>query len=109
MEKRHWAPRDAFWSPANSDNASSDMITSIFLVLICSAIAHREQAKPQPITRGQNTTVIKVYPARGKRIRVVAGAERTLIDLKGEISGCLQVYDPHATKPMAEQPLRMKV
>jgi len=83
------------------------MIKSIILVLICSPIARGAQAKPQPITRSQNTIAIKVYQARGKRIRLVAGKERTLIDLTDDVSGCLDVFDPHA--PIAKRPLEIKV
>jgi hypothetical protein len=94
-----------FWSPINSNY----MITSIFLVLIGSLVAQGAQARPQPITRGQNTTAVKVYPARGMRIRIVAGKERTLIDLTDDISGCLDLFDPHAPRPIAKRTLGLKV
>jgi hypothetical protein len=85
------------------------MITSILLALIGSLVAHVEQAKPQPKSLGQNMTAIKVYPARGKRIRMVAGKERTLIDLTTDVSGCLDLFDPHATRPIAKLPLGIKI
>src|SRR5262245_47987198 len=85
------------------------IITSIFLALICSQVAQGKQTKPTPKSSGQNAAAIKVYPAGAKRIRIVAGKERTLIDLKDDISGCLKVYDPQSTKSIAEQPLGIRV
>ncbi len=85
------------------------MITSISLVLVFSLIAHGKQAKPQPVERSQNSTAIKVYQAGGKRIRIVAGKERILVDLKDDIQGCLDLFDPHAPRPIAKRPLGIKV
>jgi hypothetical protein len=85
------------------------IISSIFLALICGQMAHGEQAKPLPKSSGQNTAAIKVYPARGKRIRIVAGTKLTLVDLKDDISGCLELVDPHAPRPIAKRPLGIRV
>ena len=84
------------------------IITTIFLVLICGQMAWGQQAPP-PKPRGQNTAAIKVYPARGKRIRIVAGTERTLVDLTDDVSGCLELFDPHYPKWRLKQPLGIKV
>jgi hypothetical protein len=61
------------------------MIASIFLTLICSQIARGQQAQA-PKSRGQSAAAIKVYPARGKRIRIVAGAEQAYINLTDDWS-----------------------
>ncbi len=86
------------------------IIASIFLALICGQMAQGEQAKPQPKSRGQNTAAIKVYPALGKRIRIVAGTKRTLVDLTDDISGCLELFDYSYPPPRKwKQPLGIKV
>jgi hypothetical protein len=85
------------------------IITSIFLALICVQMAQGKQARPTQNSRGPNTAVIKVYSARGMRIRIVAGAERTLVDLTDDVSGCLDLFDPHTPKLKLKQPLRIKV
>jgi hypothetical protein len=85
------------------------IITSIFLVLICAQMAQGKQAKPAQNSREPNTAAIKVYAARGMRIRIVAGAERTLVDLTDDVSGCLDLFDPHTPKLKLKQPLRIKV
>jgi hypothetical protein len=85
------------------------IITSIFLALICAQMAHGKQARPAQNSRGQNATAIKVYSARGMRIRIVAGTERTLVDLTDDVSGCLDLFDPHTPKLKLKQPLRIKV
>ena len=85
------------------------IITSIFLALICAQMAQGKQARPAQNSRGQNATAIKVYSARGMRIRIVAGAERTLVDLTDDVSGCLDLFDPHTPKLKLKQPLRIKV
>jgi hypothetical protein len=59
--------------------------------------------------RQQNTTAIKVYPARGKRIRIVAGTELTLINLTDDVSGCLELFDPTISQRRTGEPLRIKV
>jgi hypothetical protein len=84
------------------------IITPIFLALICSQMAPGQQAPP-PKSRGQSAAAIKVYPARGKRIRIVAGARRTLVDLTDDISGCLELFDPHSPNWRSKQPLWIKV
>jgi hypothetical protein len=84
------------------------VITSIFLALICGQMAGGQQAPP-PKSHGQNTAAIKVYAARGKRIRIVAGTKRTLVDLTGDVSGCLDLFDPHTPKWRLKQPLGIKV
>jgi hypothetical protein len=84
------------------------IITSIFLALICGQMAQGQQTAP-PNPRGQNTTAIKVYPARGKRIRIVAGTERTLVNLTDDISGCLELFDPTISQRRTRQPLGIKV
>src|SRR5687768_14173299 len=84
------------------------IITSIFLALICAQMARGQQAPP-PKSHGQNTAAIKVYPARGKRIRIVAGTERTLVDLTDDVSGCLELFDPTISQRRTRQPLRIKV
>lgn len=111
MEKPPWARRDVFWLPTVS-NKVSDMqrhiITSIFLALICGQIALGQQAPP-PKSRGQSAAAIKVYPARGKQIRIVAGTEWTLINLTDDISGCLDLFDPHSPKYRWKLSLGIKV
>jgi hypothetical protein len=84
------------------------VITSFYLALICGQMARGHQAPPtkQP---GQNTAAIKVYPARGKQIRIVAGTKRTLVDLTDDVSGCLDLFDPHTPKWRLKQPLGIKV
>jgi hypothetical protein len=72
-------------------------------------MAHGKQARPAQNSRGQNATAIKVYSARGMRIRIVAGTERTLADLTDDVSGCLDLFDPHTPKLKLKQPLRIKV
>ena len=84
------------------------IITSIFLALICGSMAWGQQAPP-PKPRGQNTAAIKVYPARGKRISIVAGTERTLINLTDDISGCLELFDPTISERRFRLPLGIKV
>jgi len=83
------------------------IITSIFLALICGQMTRGQQAPPKP--RGQNTAAIKVYPARGKRIRIVAGTKRALVDLTDDVSGCLELFDPTVSQRRFRQPLRIKV
>ncbi|HKQ92786.1 MAG TPA: hypothetical protein VJZ77_19155 [Blastocatellia bacterium] len=83
--------------------------TSIFLALICGLMARGQQAKPAQNSREPNTAAIKVYPARGKRIRIVAGTERTLVDLTDDVSGCLELFDPTISQRRTRQPLRIKV
>jgi hypothetical protein len=85
------------------------IITSIFMALICAQMAQGKQSKPLPELRGQNASVIKVYAARGMRIRIVAGTKRTLVDLTDDVSGCLDLFDPHTPKLKLKQPLRIKV
>jgi hypothetical protein len=84
------------------------IITSIFLGLICGQMAQGQQTAPSK-PRGQNTTAITVYPARGKRIRIVAGTERTLVNLTDDVSGCLELFDPTISRRITRQPLRIKV
>lgn len=84
------------------------IITSIFLALICGQPTWGQQAPP-PKPRGQNTAAIKVYPARGKRIRIVAGTERTLVDLTDDVSGCLELFDPTISWRRTRRPLSIKV
>jgi len=84
------------------------LITSIFLALICGQMAQGQQTAP-PKPRGQNTTAIRVYPARGKRIRIVAGTERTLVNLTDDISGCLELFDPILPRRRIIRPLGIKV
>src|SRR5262245_5751237 len=84
------------------------IITSISLALICSQMAHGAQAPP-PKSSGQSAAAIKVYPHSGKRIRIVAGARRTLVDLTDDISGCLELIDPHTPKWRSKRPLGIKV
>jgi hypothetical protein len=84
------------------------IITSIFLALIWGQPAWGRQA-PAPKPRGQNTAAIKVYPARGKRIRIVAGTERTLVNLTDDVSGCLELFDPTISQRRTREPLRIKV
>jgi hypothetical protein len=84
------------------------VITSIFLALICGQMAGGQQAPP-PKSRGQNTAAIKVYPAHGKRIRIVAGTERTLVNLDDDISGCLDLFDPTLSQRRTNRPLGIKV
>jgi len=83
--------------------------TSIFLALICGQMAYGKQSKPPLESRGQNASVIKVYSARGMRIRIVGGTKRTLIDLTDDVSGCLDLFDPHTPKWRLKQPLGIKV
>jgi len=85
------------------------IITSIFLALICGRMTHGKQSKPPPESRGQNAAAIKVYAARGMRIRIVAGTKRTLVDLTDDVSGCLDLFDPHTPKWRLKQPLGIKV
>jgi len=77
--------------------------------LICSQMAQGKQTKPLPKPSGQNTTAIKVYPARGKRIRVVVGTERALVDLTDDASGCLELFDTYPPKRKSNRPLGIKV
>ena len=84
------------------------IITSIFLALICGRMAQGQQAPPTK-SRGQNTAAIKIYPARGKRIRIVAGTERTVVNLTDDVSGCLELFDPTISQRRTRQPLRIKV
>jgi hypothetical protein len=85
------------------------IITSIFLALICGQMAQGKQAKPLSKSRGQNATAIKVYPARGKRIRIVAGAKRTLVTLTDDISGCLELFEPRSPNRIFKEPLVVNV
>ena len=85
------------------------IITSIFLALICAQMAQGKQAKPAQNSREPNTAAIKVYAARGMRIRIVAGTKRTLVDLTDDVSGCLDLFDPHTPKLKLKQPLGIKV
>jgi|SRR5215470_4313353 len=85
------------------------ILTSIFLSLICSQIAQGKQAKPLPKSPGQNTAAIKVYPARGMQIRIVAGTKRTLVNLKDDISGFLDMYDLDVSRRISKRPLGIKV
>ena len=84
-------------------------IASIFLILICPWTAQGRQAKSQPTSRAQNAAAIKVFPARGKQIRVVVGTQRALLDLKEEVAGCLDLFDSYPPKRIVKQPLRIKV
>jgi hypothetical protein len=84
------------------------IITSIFLALICGQMARGQQAPP-PKSRGQNTAAVKVYPASGKRIRIVAGTKRTLVDLTKDVEGCLKLYDSYSSKRIGNQPLGVKI
>ncbi|HEU0186215.1 MAG TPA: hypothetical protein VFS27_12920 [Blastocatellia bacterium] len=72
-------------------------------------MAQGKQAKSIPNSRGPNTAAIKVLPARGKRIRIVAGTRRTLVDLTNDVAGCLKLYDSHPPKWIGNQPLGIKV
>jgi hypothetical protein len=85
------------------------ILTSIFLALICGQMAQGKQANPAQNSRGPNTAAIKVYAVRGMRIRIVAGAKRTLVDLTDDVSGCLDLFDPHTPKWRLKQPLGIKV
>jgi hypothetical protein len=85
------------------------IITSISLALICSQMAQGIHAKTVPAPHRQNTSAIKVYPASGKRIRIVAGANRTLVDLTDDVQGCLELFDPHSPKWRSKQPLGIKI
>src|SRR5262249_13530303 len=85
------------------------IITSIFLTLICSQTAQAKQTKPLLKSNAPNPVVIKVYPARGKRIRIVAGAVRTIVDLTEDVSGCLALFDPVYHKRVMYQSLGIKV
>jgi hypothetical protein len=67
------------------------------------------QQAPPPKSRGQSAAAIKVYPAHGKRIRIVAGTERTLVNLTGDISGCLDLFDPILPQRRINRPLGIKV
>jgi hypothetical protein len=111
MEKPPWGPRGVSWSPTVS-NEVRDMrrhiITSIFLALICGQMAWGQHALP-PKSRGQSTAAIKVYPALGKRIRIVAGTERTSVDLTNDVSGCLYLFDSYPPKRVSRPPLGIKV
>jgi hypothetical protein len=84
------------------------MIESIFLALICGQTAQGQQAPP-PKSRGLSAAAIKVSPARGKRIRIVAGAEQAYINLTDDVSGCLDLFDPHSETYRWKQPLWIKV
>jgi hypothetical protein len=89
------------------------IITSIFLALICGQMAQGQQTAP-PKPRGQSAAAIKVYHAHGKRIRIVAGTERTLVNLTDDISGCLDLFDPilsqrRITQRRINRPLGIKV
>lgn len=113
MEKPLWARRDVSWLPivSNEERALRRyIITSIFMASICSRIAQGKQSKPVPNLRRQSAAAIKVYPARGKRIRIVAGAKRTLVDLTDDISGCLELFDYSYPPPRKwKQPLVIRV
>ncbi len=112
MEKPLWAQRDVFWSLIVSNEVIAmqrHIITSIFLALIFSPVAQGKQTKPAPKPRAQNTASIKVYPARGKRIRIVAGTQRILVDLTKEVSGCLDIVDSYPSKRVYKQPLAVRV
>src|SRR5262245_28480255 len=93
MEKPLWAPGAVYWSPINSKSVLQFRFTLIVLALAGSWTAVSKQSKPQPTSRGQFTTRMKVYAAHGKRIRIVAGTKRTLVNLTDDISGCLELYD----------------
>jgi len=111
MEKPPWGPKGVSWSPTVSNEVKAmrrHIITSIFLALICGQPAWGRQAPP-PKPPGQNTAAIKVYPARGKRIRIVAGTERTLVNLTDDVSGCLELFDPTISQRRTREPLRIKV
>jgi len=84
------------------------IITSIFLALICGQPAWGRQAPP-PKPPGQNTAAIKVFPARGKQIRIVAGTKRTLVNLTDDISGFLEMYDLDVSRRISKRPLGIKV
>jgi hypothetical protein len=85
------------------------IITSIFLALICSQMAQGKQAKSIQNSRGSNSAAIKVSPDRGKRIRIVAGTRRTLVDLTNDVAGCLKLYDSYPPQRIWNQPLEIKV
>src|SRR5262245_19584632 len=111
MEKPPWGPRGVSWSPTVSNEVRAmrkPIITSIFLELICGQTARAQQAPP-PKSRGQNTAAVKVYTDSGKRIRVVAGTKRTLVDLTDDVAGCLKLYDSYASKRIGNQTLGVKV
>jgi hypothetical protein len=111
MEKPPWGPKGVSWSPIVSNEVRAmrkPIITSIFLALICGLTALGQQAPP-PKSRGQNTAAVKVYPASGKRIRIVAGTKRTLVDLTSDVAGCLELYDSYTSKRLGNQPLGVKV
>jgi hypothetical protein len=44
-----------------------------------------------------------------KRIRIVAGAEQAYINLTEDVSGCLDLFDPHSPEYRWKQPLWIKV
>jgi len=85
-------------------------VTIIFLLsaLTCSQVALSQQTKPLPKPRGSNKAAIKVYPARGKRIKIVSGTKQILIDLTKDISGCLDLFS-YPSKRVVKQPLGIKV
>jgi hypothetical protein len=86
------------------------IIPTIFLAFICGQAPQGAQAKPQLKSRGQNTAAIKVYPYRGKQIRIAAGTEQTLVDLTDDISGCLDLFDYSYPPPRKwKQPLEIKI
>src|SRR5215813_8195868 len=84
------------------------IITSIFLALICGQMAQGQQTAPSK-PRGQSAAAIKVYHAHGKRIRIVAGTERTLVNLTDDISGCLDLFAPILSQRRIILPLGIKI
>jgi hypothetical protein len=84
------------------------IIASISLALIYSQMALGQQTPP-PRSREQSAAAIKVYAARGMQIGIAAGTKRTLVDLTDDISGCLDLFDPHIPKWRLKQPLGIKV
>jgi hypothetical protein len=99
------------WSPTVSNDVRAmrkPIITSIFLALICGQTARGQQAPP-PKSHGQNTAAVKVYPASGKRIRIVDGTKRTPVDLTDDVEGCLKLYDSYPPKRIMNRPLGIKV
>src|SRR5262249_38153033 len=105
MEKPPWGPRGVSWLPTVSNEVRAmrkPIITSIFLALICGQTARGQQAPP-PKSRRQDTAAAKVYPASGKRIRIVAGTKRTLVDLTDDVQGCLKLYDSYSSKRIGNQ------
>jgi len=85
-----------------------NIIASIFLALICGQIAWGQRVS-SPKSRGQSTAAIKVYPALGKRIRIVSGTKGALVDLTDDVSGCLYLFDSYPPKRVSRPPLGIKV